>query len=492
MNKQRMENQKETRQELYERLCQYAASDFYPWHMPGHKRHLVEFGDPFSIDITEIDGFDDLHHPDGILKEAMEEAAQIYGSEKTYFLVNGSSCGILAAVCAAVSSGGKLLMARNCHKSAYHGALLQQAQVTYIYPKLEKEGFYGVLQAKDVELALEADPDIRALILVSPGYEGVVSDIAAISEAAHAHGCTVIVDEAHGAHLPFGSASAELDFPESALKKGADVVIQSLHKTLPSLTQTALLHLGKGSSRWISREQIELYLRIYQSSSPSYVFMASIDHCIRLMAGEQGKRLMKEYGKNLSAVRRCLKEKLQVLKLYEPDGNMDGACFYDPSKLVITAGTGGAVRLADVLRRDYHLEVEMNTDRYVILMTSPADTPESFKRLVDALLEIDSRADFREGICNTPALQAELPVRAPETVVKSAFACASSGKWVPFSEAAGTVCHDFIYIYPPGIPLLVPGERIEVQHLELIRTWREHGLEVHGIRDGCHLIRIMI
>ena len=276
------------KEELYERLRKYAASDFYPWHMPGHKRRLVEFDNPFSMDITEIDGFDDLHHPEGILKEAMEEAAAVYGSEKTYFLVNGSSCGILAAVSAAVPPGGKLLMARNCHKSAYHAALLQQARVTYIYPELEAEGFYGAVRAEDVEAALQADPDIRAVIVVSPGYEGIVSDIRAIAEAAHAHDCALLVDEAHGAHLPFGKGCG-LDFPASALEMGADAVIQSLHKTLPSLTQTALLHLGRNSGARMDRDRVELYLRIYQSSSPSYIFMASIDHCIRLMAGEAGK-----------------------------------------------------------------------------------------------------------------------------------------------------------------------------------------------------------
>lgn len=487
-----MKEQENSFRELYDRLREYAASDFYPWHMPGHKRRLVEFVNPFSVDITEIEGFDDLHHPDGILKEAMEEAADIYGAEKTYFLVNGSSCGILAAISAAVKPGGKLLMARNCHKSAYHGALLQQAQIIYVYPELEKEGFYGVLRPEAVEAALEADPEICAVMMVSPGYEGVVSDVKAIADIAHAHGCALLIDEAHGAHLPFGK-SCGLEFPASALEKGADVVIQSLHKTLPSLTQTALLHLGKGGSTYVESEMLEFYLRIYQSSSPSYVFMASIDHCIRLMAGETGKQLMRDYAGNLRAAREYLHRRLKILRLYEPE------TLYDPSKFVILCGNADGSWLADRLRSHYHLEPEMHTDRYVILMSSPADTEEGFVRLTQALAEIDRMLGDEDGLRRygrqKEVPEGKLPDRAPKALVKPAFACTAPGRWIPFSQAAGKICRDFIYIYPPGIPLLVPGEQIEKQHLELIDTWLAHNLEVHGISPaecGCQFIRIMI
>lgn len=541
-------------QKLYEMLKDYAASDFYPWHMPGHKRRLVEFENPFSMDITEIDGFDDLHHPEGILKEAMENAARIYGSEKSYFLVNGSSCGILAAVSAAVKPGGKLLLARNCHKSAYHGALLQQAKVTYLYPRLEAEGFYGAVQAADVEEALKADPEIEAVMIVSPGYEGVVSDIKAISQAAHAHGCALLVDEAHGAHFPFWNKAIHhnkayssgihsnkvlsnevlsnvihsnealsnvilnnevlskeadiklqktLQFPSSALENGADIVIQSLHKTLPSLTQTAILHVGRnvnqgmgqGSSSRINVELLELYLRIYQSSSPSYIFMASIDHCIRLMAGEQGQQLMEIYAENLYRTRRELRENLKVLRLYNPtenDGKVNvqnqAECFYDPSKFVVLGnGSMDGSKLADTLRSQYHLEPEMNTDHYVILMSSPADTKEGFERMTKALLEIDRKlaADMErlyEDDAND-SVWVNLPTKAPKTVMKIHQATTASGQWVSLEQALNQTCHDFIYIYPPGIPLLVPGEQIEEKHLDIIKTYQAHDLEVHGIQD---------
>ena len=465
--------------ELYERLKAYADTDWYPWHMPGHKRQMVEFGNPFSMDITEIDGFDDLHHPDGILKEAMDYAAEIYGSEQTWFLVNGSSCGILAAISASVKPGGKILMARNCHKSAWHGALLQQSDVVCIYPEPEPEGFYGVLTPEAVEAALEQNPDTEAVVVVSPTYEGLVSDISGIAKAAHDHGCCLIVDEAHGAHFPYGKG---LGFPESALEKGADLVIQSLHKTLPSLTQTALLHLGKHSAARISAEQVSFFLRIYQSSSPSYILMASIDHCIHLMAGEEGRKRMQAYAANLKAAREELYEKLKVLTLYRPAEE----AFYDPSKFVITAPDGE--KLTDLLRRDYHLEPEMHTERYVILMSSPADTMEGFQRMVHALLSIDVRwkqwitEEKSEKHVDNRFYSHSLPVSAPEIAVKSAYAVKAPWKWCGLNMAEGHVCHDFVYIYPPGIPLLIPGERIGETQLRVIRLWEENGLEVHGIR----------
>lgn len=503
---------------LYERLVQYGESDAYPWHMPGHKRHMGGFADPFSMDITEIDGFDDLHHPEGILLEAMEEAAEFYGTEKTCFLVNGSSCGILAAISAAVRPGEKLLLARNCHKSAYHGALLCQAQVRYVYPHLEKEGFYGAVDPEMVEQELERDPEIRAVMVVSPTYEGIVSDIERMAEIVHRHHCVLLVDEAHGAHFPYG---AGLGFPKSAVSQNADVVIQSLHKTLPSLTQTALLHVGRCSR--IDVSQLAFYLRVYQSSSPSYILMASIDRCIRMMAGPEGRSLMEQYADRLQRFRDRLDGNLHHLELYKPGdrqvpdksreedrGRTADLITYDPSKLVILAPEGkDGSWLADTLRGEWRLEPEMTADRYVILMTSPCDTEQGFDRLFCALTEMDrslsvwiKRQENETSVDNhmettrhnisdrSFLLEQELPDSAPKAVMASWEAVRAERGWVAFDEAEGQVCRDFIYIYPPGIPLLVPGEQIEKKHIRLMEQWAAHGLEVHGAeknRIGCVL-----
>ena len=206
--------------------------------MPGHKRQSLHFPNPYAIDITEIDGFDNLHHAEGILKEAQERAAELYGSRECFYLINGSTCGLLAAISAAAKRGETVLVARNCHKAVYHALFLRELSANYLYPVITENGIMGQITAEQVEEALSQDPTIKTVILTSPTYEGIGSDIGKISTVAHRHGAALIVDEAHGAHFGFGAG-----FPENAVRQGADAVIMSLHKTLPSFTQTALLHL---------------------------------------------------------------------------------------------------------------------------------------------------------------------------------------------------------------------------------------------------------
>lgn len=277
-------------QDLLEKLQEYRAEDMYPFHMPGHKRKPLPFPNPYSIDITEIDGFDNLHHAEGILKEAQERAADLYGSKECFYLVNGSTCGLLAAICAATKKRDKVLVARNCHKAVYHALYLNELQAEYIYPVITKSGIQGQIEPEQVKKALLLNPDIAAVILTSPTYEGVVSDINAIAGIAHERGIPLIVDEAHGAHLGFGAG-----FPENAVRQGADAVIMSLHKTLPSFTQTALLHL---CSERIDKDAVKMYLGMFETSSPSYLFMAGMDSCIRVVK-EQGNILFSDYRKLL-------------------------------------------------------------------------------------------------------------------------------------------------------------------------------------------------
>ena len=223
---------------LIDDLEEYAQSDYYPFHMPGHKRKSLSFPNPYEIDITEIDGFDNLHHATGMIKEAEVRGAELYHSKRCFFLVNGSTCGLLAAISAATRRGDKVLVARNCHKAVYHALYMNELQAEYLYPSITKNGIQGQITAEQVQESLYENPDAVAVILTSPTYEGIVSDVAKIAEVCHEHGIPLIVDEAHGAHFGFGGG-----FPENAVKLGADAVIMSLHKTLPSFTQTALLHL---------------------------------------------------------------------------------------------------------------------------------------------------------------------------------------------------------------------------------------------------------
>ena len=215
---------------LYKKLESYGKSDYYPFHMPGHKRNKASSaGDfPFERDITEISGFDNLHHAEGILKEVQENAAQIYGTKKCFFSVNGSTAALLAAVSASVNKGGKILVARNCHKAVYHALYLRDLQPVYVYPHEDKRlGINGGISARSVERYLEENQDVQAVLLTSPTYDGVVSDIKEIAEVVHRHEIPLIVDEAHGAHFRFSEY-----FPVSAAELGADVVVQSLWESI--------------------------------------------------------------------------------------------------------------------------------------------------------------------------------------------------------------------------------------------------------------------
>lgn len=467
----------------------YGKTDFYPFHMPGHKRREIpdgweeKFPDPYSIDITEIDGFDNLHHPEGILKESMARAAEIYGADKTYYLVNGSTCGILSAICAATTTGGQILIARNCHRSAYHGLILNRLQPVYLYPKVLGEwGVPGGICPEDVEQALE-NGNIQAVFLVSPTYEGIVSDIKKIAGIAHEYGRPLIVDEAHGAHFPFGQGKEkDYSFPESALELGADIVIQSLHKTLPCFTQTAVLHCKSGL---IDREKLERYLGMFQSSSPSYVFLAGMERCIRYMDGA-GRKEMERYGRTMYNFFRKL-ENLKVLKVLTRSVKREESVFeWDQSKVVVSTAAAKDMdgeRLGRILRDKYHLEMEMSGPEHIVAMTSLMDTEEGLLRLLTALLEIDSELEEKSkatqesfhGIADIqiPARMCLMPSEAFDR----------HGERIWLSESQGRISKEFVYLYPPGIPLLAPGEQITDLAVCRIEEYKAAGLPVQGLSD---------
>lgn len=474
---------------LVERLTEYKETDVYPFHMPGHKRRALKewtekFSDPFSIDITEIEGFDNLHRPEGLLKESMEWASEVYGSDKTYYLINGSSCGILSAICGTVSEGGTLLMSRNCHKSAYHGVFLKNLDATYIYPQIIPEfGLQGGLKPKDIREMLTTHPEIQAVLVVSPTYDGIVSDIGAIAGVVHEFGRPLLVDEAHGAHFPYGK---EGGFPVSALELGADVVVQSLHKTLPSFTQTAVLHVKHGL---VNCQSIERYLQIFESSSPSYVLMAAMESCIQWMDGE-GRLNMLAFGERIKALRRELAG-LKNLKLLT-DSKVGKWNIYDmdASKIIIsTRGTGITGKmLSDRLRSEYHLEMEMCGPDYVTAITTLMDTEEGLQRLCRAFKEIDSEL-VKNGICPEAGLWQENhgdgrnAFQESESKFTIAQAMNGKGHKVFLEESVGQISKEFVYLYPPGIPIVAPGEVLRQDLVDLIQKYRRLGLPVQGLGD---------
>ena len=254
-------------------------------HMPGHKRNpLCMMPDPYSLDVTEVPGVDDLHHPVEMIRDLMDELTKYYDSKQTYLLVNGSTCGILAAITACCYPGDKILVARNCHKSVYNAIKLLGLRPVYVVPHrlegmLGQLGIAGEIEASEIRRRLKENPDIKCAMITSPTYEGIVSDIAGIAEAVHEKNIPLIVDEAHGAHFNWIPT-----FPETAVRQGADLVIESLHKTLPAFTQTAVLHQ---TGNRIDEERLLWALQTYQSSSPSYLLMASIAKCFEYVKTEE-------------------------------------------------------------------------------------------------------------------------------------------------------------------------------------------------------------
>lgn len=450
---------------LYDTLIEYGKSDYVPLHMPGHKRKVIEFANPYSFDITEIDGFDNLHHAEGILKEAQKHAAIVCQSDETHFLVNGSSGGILSAVFSATKQNGELIMARNCHKAVYHAAELRQLKTHFIYPEMLTEGILGGISVEMVEETMEQHPEAKTLILTSPTYDGVVSDIKGIVKAAHAKGVTVIVDEAHGAHF-----LKESGFPKSAIRCGADVVIQSTHKTLPSLTQTALLHVNKD---YRYKEKVRKYLTMFQTSSPSYVLMASIDQAMHWYM-EEGRDAYKEYLSRLKKLRGAFATQLKHLTLLTPEQVFD----YDISKVLISTGKANisGEELHKRLLKKYHIQSEMVSSEYMLFMTSAADTSEDYKRFLDALLEIDSTLEEKPA-----SMQVKEDMGKRKVVMPIFEAIEKKKKQVPLLESMGEVCASYIYIYPPGIPLLTPGEKISERCVRYIQNNLDERLEVHGL-----------
>ena len=500
---------KEKQPGLLERLTEYAGSDAYPFHMPGHKRREIPdgipggFPDPYGIDITEIDGFDNLHHAEGILKDAMETAAAIYGADRSWYLVNGSTCGILSAVFAATENGGKLLTARNCHKAVYHAICLNRLEAEYLYPEeITEFRINGGIRAEDVRKALEKDAlrcagnsgdvrgkitKIQAVLITSPTYEGVVSDIRAIADAAHEYGIPLIVDEAHGAHLEYADQCHS--FPKSALEYGADIVIQSLHKTLPCFTQTAILHV-KG--KLVDQDRISRYLSMFQTSSPSYLFMAGMERCIRYMDGD-GRNEMIRYEKRLERFMERM-EGLQVLEVLDREicGKYRTVAGWDPSKIVVStmrAEDFHGEELAETLRRKYHLEMEMTAPEYVIAMTSLMDTEEGFERLGTALLEIDGvlRRGMESGRKEKAASETpeglESKLSHPVRRMLICEAMDADTERTAFQDTVGKVSAEFVYLYPPGIPIIAPGEVFTDAIVEKIMAYKAAGLLVQGPAD---------
>ena len=445
-----------------------AVDGMYPLHMPGHKRRVAPAeGLPYAWDVTEVPGTDDLHDASGILADAMARTARLFGAKRTWYLINGSTCGILAGIRALAPYGSTVVAARNCHKSVFHAAELGELDVRWITPPVEPEfGVFGSVPPQTVERALKEAPHARCVILTSPTYEGVVSDVAAIARICHARGVPLFVDEAHGAHLGLSPL-----FPGGALAAGADVVVQSAHKTLPSLTQTALLHIPEGSLA--DENEISRQLGIFETSSPSYPLMASLDGCTRLLEAHAAEWFA-AWNERLARFYAAAKE-FPAVRVFTGG---DGVFLHDRGKLLLSAATAGltGAQLAQYLREN-GFELEMACGANALAMTSVCDAPDALDRLVGVLARL------------APAAQPLPPMAAAacgagERVCTVARALAMPCEDVPFEAAEGRVSAQYVWAYPPGVPLIVPGERVEEDFLRALHALKTSGARLIGEPHG--------
>ena len=448
---------------LIEQLTEYSRSKAYPFHMPGHKRNIDCKFNPYEFDITEINGFDDLGEPEEILKDLQNRVEELYGCRHAYILVNGSTSGVLAGISAVLKPGDNILMSRNSHKSAYNTAFLRQLNVEYVFPQIDDRlGISLEISSEDVEKALISNPDIKAVFVTSPTYEGIISNIKEISQIVHRYGAILIVDSAHGAHIGLNG------YGINPVCEGADITIMSLHKTLPSPTQTAVICVN---SDRVDAVTLKKFINIYNSSSPSYLLLAGIENCIDLIV-DKGELLLREYYRNLEIFRnKC--EEFRCLRLYKPK------MLYDIGKILICTDKCNlnGRELAEILRRKYNIEIEMSACNYILAMTSCMDTEEAFDMLFQALKEIDSTLIETDKDVMKIEFSVQKEFEAHEIENCNIISC-------DIKKSLGKISGDYVYLYPPGIPWIVPGEKITSAIIDKAELYLQNGFSIRGIKDN--------
>lgn len=429
---------------ILEMLYNIRKENRIPFYMPGHKGGRL-FGDnasPFSYDITEIAGADDLHAPTGAIKEAQEMAAKAFGAAHTFFLVGGSTAGIHAMIGSAVRDGDEILVSRAVHKSAVHGIYHAGATAVFLNPKRNEAGFYAISPA-DLSRKLREHPSVKAFYLTNPDYYGNSQDLAELVQICHAAGVRVLVDEAHGAHFAFSER-----LPQTAMAAGADMAVESAHKTLPALTGSAYLHLAHEEDALCVAEM----LRAFESSSPSYLMMASLDYARGYMEAHRGdlERLLDD---------------LEEIFGFAPTP------WRDSTRLVFSPRNMTGYQMAEMLRIQYGIEPEMADYDHVVMIVTLGNTKEELVALKQAAEEIAALPGKKEEI------SISFP---PESVLTLRRFMYQEGAWRDLTQAVGKISAGMVYLYPPGVPLLLPGEKITKGVAEGIRSYRRAGMTLYG------------
>lgn len=475
----------------FDALQDYVRAGTIPFHTPGHKQgkgmhaRLRDFvGDNvLAIDLTQIRGLDDLNQPEGPIQDAHELAAAAYGANFSYFLVNGSTAGNQAMLMAALRPGDSVLLPRNSHKSATSALIMSAATPVYMPPEVDADLHIDhCVSAETVSAALRSNPAVKAVFITSPTYYGATADLIAIEKIVHEHGKLLLVDEAWGPHLHF---HAEL--PPSATASGADVCVNSTHKLLAGMSQASMLHT---TGARIEQGRLRSTLRLFQSTSPSLVLLASLD-VARMQMATEGERLLTRT-LQLARDARAQLNALPGIYCMGPDHvGRPGVAGYDETRIVITVKNLGytGYEAEEILRMRSNVQVELADLFNVVALITIGDSEQSVARLIAAVSELARARRSLESNALSGVLSERLRSASyalppiPEQVATPREAFLSDHVEIPLSESAGKVCAEVVTPYPPGIPILCPGERITKEIIEYLRLELRAGSHMQGPVD---------
>lgn len=455
---------------ILDKLLEIQEKNAYPLHMPGHKRNMDFMPYDFrTIDITETGEVDNLHNPKEIIAKSQKAMAELLGADDSFYLVNGGSSGTIAAILGCCNPGDNVLVASNCHKSVYHALVLSGVNPIYISPQMTEESLCGGISIRDMFRAFD-DYDIKAMIITSPTYEGFTCNINTIADIVHKHNSTLIVDECHGAHFIFSDK-----FPHTALSDGADIVINSWHKTLPSLNQAAVLSI---KSDRVNKDRIKEAVSMMNTTSPSYPILASIDYARHILTAD--KNLFTTYLETLTEARNELAH-CKVLKLVNDSIKGENDIFdLDISKFTIMVRTEMTGKeLSDMLLEKYNIQIEMAGPHHIIAMTSVADDPRGIKKFVKAIRDIDKKIE-RKYIEKLPLTMSH--VHKPDMLPRDVYY--AEKETISLDNAVGRIPAGIIMPYPPGIPIVALGDRLSTEHIKQINTLIQLNVDIIGIDNN--------
>jgi arginine decarboxylase len=475
---------------LFSGLLEHVKKNPVQFHIPGHKKGQgmnPEFRDfigtnALSIDLINIAPLDDLHHPKGIIREAEQLAAEAFGSDYTYFSVQGTSGAIMSMIMSVCHPGDKIIVPRNVHKSVMSAIIFAGATPIFVHPAMDpKLGISHGITTESVKKALKRHPDAKAVLVINPTYFGITADLAGIVKIAHEYHVPVLVDEAHGVHIHFHEG-----LPISAMQAGADMAATSVHKLGGSLTQTSILNVKEGL---VSANRVKTVISMLTTTSTSYILLASLDTARKQLA-IYGHEMMDEA---IQLAEICRRELNHIPGLYCVGREIlgDPATFdMDPTKLIIHVKNLGITGYdAEIwLREHYQIEVELSDLYNVLCIVTPGDTDESISILIKAMQELSKEFFTSKKV---DSITVTLPT-IPELAITPREAFYSETEIIPFEEAAGRITAEFLMIYPPGIPIVVPGEIITKENIDYVQENLAAGLPVQGPEDETiQMIRVI-